>query len=281
MFFSRRRALLAFAGVGLLVGCAADGSGDALYRPQLGQAGKDVMWVPTLDEQAVAMLEAAGVTASDLVFDLGSGDGKIPILAAQRFGARAVGIEYDPKLSELAQRNAQRAGVTDRVRMIQGDLFLHDFSAATVLTLYLGEALNQRLRPLILAMRPGTRVVSNLFGMDPWVPDRTLRVGDQNPIHFWIVPALVAGDWMLTGLPEGPSTTLRLRQTHQFVDGTLGDPAGASVPVKGRLAGSTLTLEYRGAGGVARRVVGEVSDGELRARVQGEGGAQVSGRRVR
>jgi SAM-dependent methyltransferase len=152
-----------------------------VYRPLVGQAGKDVMWVPTLDSAVMPMLEAARVTADDLVYDLGSGDGKIPIWAARQFGARAVGIEYDEKLSALAVRNAERAGVTDRVKMIHGDIFKEDFSQATVLTLYLGRDLNLRLKPTIMKMRPGTRVVSNAFDLGVWEPDRVINLPVPRP----------------------------------------------------------------------------------------------------
>jgi SAM-dependent methyltransferase len=249
-------ALLACAGAA----CSTGGAGDDVYRPLVGQAGKDVMWVPTLDALVLPMLELANVGADDLVYDLGSGDGKIPIWAARRFGARAVGIEYDERLSALARRNAERAGVTDRVRMVHGDIFREDFSQATVLTLYLGEALNRRLVPTILKMRPGTRVVSNSFGLADWEPERTVRLPDQNPLFLWVVPARVDGDWTLEGLPEGGAATLRLEQTYQMVRGTLvAGPDRRAVPVQGRLEGRWLALEA-GTGGAARRLRLEARD---------------------
>jgi hypothetical protein len=184
-----RRAALASLLAPALAACSTGSAGDDTFRPLVGQAGRHVMWVPTLDGLGLPMLELADVRAEDIVQDLGSGDGTIPIWAARKYGARAVGIEYDAKLSALAQRDAERAGVTDRVTMIHGDISKEDSSSATVLTLYLGEALDEKLRPTILAMRPGTRVVSNSFGMGTWEPDRTVRMPEQNPLFLWIVPA--------------------------------------------------------------------------------------------
>jgi hypothetical protein len=278
----RRRALAALGALpALLTGCAATGSGDEVWRPWVGRGGKDVMWVPTLDAVVMPMLEMAAVRSDDIVYDLGSGDGKIPIWAARRFGVRAVGIEYDAKLSELAQRNAARAGVTDRVRMIRGDIFVEDFSSATVLTLYLGQALNLRLRPIILAMQPGTRVVSNNFDMEHWEPDRTVRIEAQNPLFLWIVPARVAGAWTVDGLPDAASATLRLTQTFQKVEGTLEADGRRLGRVDGRLDGERITLAIRSSDGSARQVqaraVGDVLTGTV-----GEGPARpFSARRTR
>jgi SAM-dependent methyltransferase len=265
----------------LLTGCAATGSGDEVWRPWVGRGGKDVMWVPTLDAVVMPMLEMAAVRADDIVYDLGSGDGKIPIWAARRFGVRAVGIEYDAKLSELAQRNAARAGVTDRVRMIRGDIFVEDFSSATVLTLYLGQALNLRLRPIILAMQPGTRVVSNNFDMEHWEPDRTVRIEAQNPLFLWIVPARVAGAWTVDGLPDAASATLRLTQTFQKVEGTLEADGRRLGRVDGRLDGERITLAIRSSDGSTRQVQARAA-GDVLTGTVGEGPARpFSARRAR
>lgn len=135
--------------------------GDDLYKPTVGQEGKDVIWVPTNDALVRVMLQTAKVTPNDLVYDLGAGDGKIAIAAARDYGATAVGIEYNPDMAALAQRNAERAGVADKVKVIHGDIFEEDFSNATVVTLYLLPHLNMKLRPTLLDMKPGTRIVSN------------------------------------------------------------------------------------------------------------------------
>ena len=170
--------------------------GDDLYRPRLRQPGKDVMWLPTPDAMVEQMLRMAKTTSSDVVYDLGAGDGRLPIAAAQRFGATAVGIEYDRELASLARRSAERAGVAGKVTIIQGDIFKEDFSRATVVTLYLLPDLNQQLRPQLLEMKPGTRVVSHAWDMGEWEPDATQRIGESEAF-LWIVPARVEGRWTI------------------------------------------------------------------------------------
>lgn len=265
----------------LPAGCALTDVGDETYRPWVGQYGKDVVWVPTLDPLVLPMLEAASITSDDIVYDLGSGDGKIPIWAARRFGATAVGIEYNRDLVALARRNAERAGVSNRVRMIHGDIFEEDFSSATVLTLFLGPELNLRLAPLITAMRPGTRVVSNLFDMGEWEPDRVIRLPDQNPVYFWVVPARLDGEWELSGLPESRAATLKLIQRFQKVEGALRTPAGQIATVQGRLNGPRLSLEYQDEKGALRRIVADVSADAFKGNLVSDKGSLVSGRRIR
>jgi len=198
--------------------------GDQLYQPQVGQPGKDVVWVPTGDELVTKMLETAKVTKDDLVYDLGAGDGKIAIAAGREFGARAIGIEYNPDMAALAQRNAERAGVADRVRIIRGDIFKEDFSKATVITMYLLPDLNLRLRPTLLKLKPGTRLVTNSFTMGDWEPDQVINTSG-NTGYFWIVPAQVEGRWNLKGLEGYAVASLDLKQRFQRVGGTitLGD----------------------------------------------------------
>jgi SAM-dependent methyltransferase len=148
----------------------------------------DIHFVPTPDDVVEAMLRLAEVGQNDIVYDLGSGDGRIPITAARRFGARGVGIDLDPKLVAQATRHAQEAGVADRVRFIEGDIFEADISAATVVTLYLLTSINERLRPKLLKdLRPGTRIVSHQFRMGDWQPDREIVV-DFRPLFLWRVP---------------------------------------------------------------------------------------------
>ena len=165
------------------------------YEPSIGQAGKDVIWVPSPDKVVERMLRMAQTTPRDFVVDLGSGDGKIVITAAQRFGARAMGVEFNPDMVALSRENARKAGVADKVEIVQGDFFKIDFSRATVLTLYLLPDLNIKLRPKILALRPGTRVVSHSFDMEEWEPDE-LSMLDGKRAYFWVVPANVAGRWL-------------------------------------------------------------------------------------
>lgn len=227
---------------------------DETWRPQRGQTGKDVMWLPTPDELAYRLLEVARVGPNDLVYDLGAGDGKIAIAAAQRHGARAVGIEYNAKLAAFAQREVERAGVADRVRIIQADLFQTDFSSATVLTLYLLDELNQQLRPRVLAMKPGTRVVSNSFAMGDWEPDHVVRVGTQVG-YYWLVPANVAGEWIVEGLAEtsGPAR-LALVQRYQRLAGTITIDGRALPLLSPAIEGDRLSLRYVDASNLLKAV---------------------------
>ena len=257
------------------------------YTPKLGQMGKDVMWLPTRDELVTQLLTAARVGPDDEVVDLGAGDGKIPIAAARQFGARAWGIEYNKDLAALAQRNAQRAGVADRVRIVHGDIFKEDFSKATVVTLYLLEELNAQLRPTILAMRPGTRVVSNTFSMGDWEPDQVIRVG-TNTGYLWTVPAAVAGQWSVQGLaPQGPAV-LRLSQRHQRVGGTLAWGGQTQTLLGARLHGADLHFSFVQADGQLKAVQARVQGASLQGEVVGPYGmvdiqpevVKVTGQRV-
>jgi SAM-dependent methyltransferase len=194
--------------------------GDELYRPRLRQPGKDVMWLPTPDALVERMLAAAKTTNRDIVYDLGAGDGRIPIAAATQFGAVAVGIEYDADLAALARRNAERAGVAGKVTIVEGDIFKEDFSRATVVTLYLLPDLNFQLRPRLLALQPGTRVVSHAWDMGEWEPDAAFRVA-QSEAFLWVVPARVEGRWTLQDEAGFFSGEVELTQRFQRVGGTL------------------------------------------------------------
>src|SRR5688572_3565605 len=195
-----RRAVLALALSLLAAGVFAQRQQAKEYEPEVGQAGKDVVWVPTSNSLVDKMLDVAKVTASDYVIDLGSGDGRTVIAAAKR-GAKAHGVEYNPDMVELARRNAAEAGVSDRATFTQADLFETDFSKATVLTLFLLPDINIRLRPKVLDMKPGTRVVSNSFTMGEWTADETIASPPDCKsfctAYFWIVPAKVDGQWRL------------------------------------------------------------------------------------
>ena len=220
---------------------------DEGYTPQIGQEGKDVIWLPTLDELTNTMLDLAKVTSSDYVIDLGSGDGRLVIAAAKR-GATALGIEYNPQLVEFSKQAAAKEGVSDRATFEEGDIFESDFSKATVLTLFLEEKINLTLRPKILNMKPGTRVVSNTFKMAEWEPDQTVKTDLTNPangktghflIYFWIVPAKVNGIWKLdTG-------QISFTQHFQKVTGTL-TAGGKATELTGRLNGTKLTFTAGG-----------------------------------
>jgi 2-polyprenyl-3-methyl-5-hydroxy-6-metoxy-1,4-benzoquinol methylase len=150
----------------------------SIYEPSVGQKGKDVVWVPTPQVVVDKMLDIAGMTARDYVMDLGSGDGRLVITAAKR-GARALGIEYNPDMVELARRNAEKAGVAGRAKFVKADLFETDFSEATVITMFLLPDINLRLRPKLLRLKPGTRIVSNTFTMAEWKPDATADLGTE------------------------------------------------------------------------------------------------------
>ena len=217
------------------IGCAQE------YTPTSGQAGKDVIWVPTPQELVNAMLDMAKVTPSDYVIDLGSGDGRLVITAA-KLGATAHGIEYNPDMVELAKRNANAAGVAARATFEKADIFESDFSRADVLTLFLLPSLNMRLRPTILDMKPGTRVVSNSFNMEDWKPDETRNTseGSYSTAHLWIVPAKVNGNWKLEG------GQINFIQEFQNVTGTM-TLGNKTMDLDGKLNGTALTLT---AGGV-------------------------------
>ena len=229
------------------------------FQPQVGQAGKDVIWVPTPDEVVDRMLTMAQVGPGDFHMDLGSGDGKIVIAAAKR-GAKSLGIEYNPDMVKLANENAQKAGVTDRASFRRADIFQTDFSQATVITLYLLPSLNMKLRPQILQMRPGTRVVSHSFTMEDWEPDEVSSM-DGRRAYFWVVPANVMGTWALDA--AGQKADLTLEQTFQKINGWV-----ALGPVHGglrdaRLSGANIAFSYVDAKGVKRDFTGKVNDRQM------------------
>jgi hypothetical protein len=214
------------------------------YKPEIGQAGKDVVWVPSAPALVEKMLDLAKVTSQDYVIDLGSGDGPIVIGAARR-GARALGIEYNPEMVELSKRNAQAAGVTDKATFMKADIFESDFSQATVITMFLLPQLNLKLRPKLLDLTPGTRIVSNTFTMDDWLPDDTVRAADSCETWclalLWIIPAKVQGTWKL---PQGE---LNLSQQFQVVTGTLTGTRGALSVENGKMNGAEITFTVDGA----------------------------------
>jgi len=233
----------------LAASCSSTNYGDEFYTLRLAAFGKDVMWMPSSRAISLAMLEAARIAPGDVVYDLGSGDGIIPILAAQHFGARAVGIEYNPDLVALSRRNAARAGVSDRVSFRKGDIFLEDFSEASVVTLYLGEDLNQRLRPRLEALKPGTRVVSNRFGLGSWGPDEVIDRVPNEYAMLWIVPVQVGGVWrVLTPVKPLPER-IEIIQSNQILELRTRSGYFHTVVGQGRLRGQSINvvLETTGA----------------------------------
>jgi hypothetical protein len=236
---------------------------DRQFKPQTGQPGKDVIWVPTNDRLVARMLQMARVEAADQVYDLGAGDGKIAIAAARDFGARAVGVEYDPQLAKLAQCYVQADGLAGRVRIVQGDIFEIDFSSATVVTLYLLPELNLRLRPTILNMKPGTRVVSHSFLMDDWEPDER-STSEDGSAYLWIVPAKVAGAWTFREQDGNDRFTLQLEQRFQQLTGRIDDDR--QVLSNSRVQGSQIELTFTQSGAPARltgRIDGERIDAKV------------------
>jgi SAM-dependent methyltransferase len=218
--------------------------GDEGYEPSPGQAGKDVVWIPTPDDLVVKMLTAAKVTKDDLVYDLGSGDGKIPIAAAKQFGARAVGIEYNADMAELARRNVKRAGLDSQVNIITGDIFEENFSGATVVTMYLLPALNLKLRPIIFKMKPGTRVASHAFNMADWDPDERFSA-DGRDGFLWYVPANVEGTWLMKEDGSGPwEGSVTFVQRYQRIGGTVSIGGKAQPLLSPHLQGDQLSFSF-------------------------------------
>lgn len=270
------------------VAARADGSqatpGDVLYQPSVGQEGKDVIWVPTPDALMQAMLDIANIQDGDILYDLGSGDGKIVIGAAQRYGIKAVGIEYNPDLVALAKRHAARAAVNDKVTFIRGDIFKEDFSEATVLTLYLLPQLNVKLKPTILAMRPGTRVVSNSFDMGTWPADATIEL-EGGRGYFWVVPASVQGRWQLDAQGAKSAAELDIQQSFQLLGGRLLLNGESLSILSGRMRGEAISFTYgtRSANGDQPRGTfkGTVRAGILAGTLSDQGvDVQLSGGRI-
>jgi precorrin-6B methylase 2 len=214
------------------------------FKPEVGQKGKDVVWVPTPQSLVEKMLDMAKVTPEDYVIDLGSGDGRTVIAAAKR-GAHALGIEYNPDMVELSKSNAAKEGVSDKATFVKADLFASDFSPATVVTMFLLPEINLRLRPKILDLKPGTRIVSNTFTMEEWEADET-TTADKDcsswcTAYMWIVPAKVEGAWQL---PQGELT---LKQEFQMLSGSLKSGSTTASISDGKMRGDQISFSAGGA----------------------------------
>lgn len=238
------------------------------FEPQVGQEGKDVIWVPTPQGLIDKMLDMAKLTATDYVIDLGSGDGRTVIAAAKR-GARATGIEYNPDMVELSQKSAEKAGVAGKANFMKADLFESDLSQATVITMYLLPTINLKLRPKILDLKPGTRIVSHAFTMDEWASDQTDSF-DGRTAYLWIVPAKVEGTWQLA---QGE---LSLTQSFQMLTGTLKTGGTVLALRNGKLRGDQISFaagnaEYSG------RVSGNSMEGTMRGTATGPWNATRTG----
>lgn len=251
--------LLAIA-VATALAADARAQAQAPFEPTVGQAGKDVVWVPTPEALVEKMLDMAGVGPSDLVMDLGSGDGRNVIAAAKR-GARAVGVEFNPDMVELSRRRAAEAGVDDLATFVQGDMFTADVSKATVLALFLLPLNMDKLAPTFMGLAPGSRIVSNTFGIDGWDADRTESITaegckDWCTALLWIVPAKVYGTW------ESPHGQLVLKQDYQVISGTLADATGVTDLRGGRMRGDALRFRAGDREYVAR-VTGDTMEGTV------------------
>lgn len=229
----------------------------------------DVPYVPTPDSVVERMLEMANVQKGDFVIDLGSGDGRIPVTAAKKYGVRALGVDLNPVRVKEANENAQRERVTDLVEFRQQNLFETDIKPATVLTMYLLSRVNLELRPRILSdLRPGTRVVSHAFNMGEWTPDEEATVEGRR-VYKWIVPAKVDGRWRMEA--GGTSAALELRQEFQMVSGT-AEVGGRQVPIQdARVSGETVTFSFD-AGQGRRTFTGKVTG----AGIEGSDGWKAS-----
>jgi SAM-dependent methyltransferase len=224
------------------------------FEPQVGQAGKDVIWVPTQLAMVNRMLDTAKLTKDDYVIDLGSGDGRTVITAAKR-GATALGIEYNPDMVELSKRNAVKEGVTDKATFMKADIFESDFSKATVITMFLLSDINLRLRPKILDMKAGTRIVSNTFDMGDWEADEKFEVKEGCSSYcrgfHWVVPAKVDGSW------KSSVGQIAFKQNYQMLTGTVTN-GNVVAPITGKLSGDKITFT---AGGV--QYTGTVNGGKI------------------
>ena len=245
------------------------------YEPYVGQPGKDVIWVPTPDEVVQRMLTMAQLQPGEIHFDLGAGNGKIAIAAAKR-GARSTGIEYNPDMAKYANEQAKAAGVygsgPGKAIIRQADIFATDFSSANVITLYLLPGLNLKLRPQLLSMRPGTRVVSHAFTMDDWEADEVSNI-DGRRAYFWIVPAFVGGTWIFDA--GGEKSELGFEQTFQKITGSLS--LGGKVQAglrEARLRGTAIAFSYVDAAGVRRDFTGHVNGATMEGTFRDEKGAE-------
>jgi SAM-dependent methyltransferase len=243
------------------------------FKPEIGQAGKDVIWVPTPQRAVERMLMLAKVGPDDFLIDLGSGDGRIVITAAKRYGAKGFGVDLNPDMVRLSKHRARQAGVADRARFHVRDIFQTDLTQATVVTLYLLPELNLRLRPKLLALAPGTRIVANAFDMGEWEADE-FDSETASALRLWIVPARVAGQWRWAQKRNGRTQPVELELNQQFqrISGLASIDKQRLRIRDARLQGArlrfTLLEEQRAGYGVrfdyAGRVVGDTIEGEIR-----------------
>jgi SAM-dependent methyltransferase len=247
--------LAAIAGLGtLLMLTGARAQSDKPYEPQVGQEGKDVIWVPTPQALVDRMLAMGKVTAQDYVIDLGSGDGRTVITAA-KLGAKAHGIEYNEDMVKLSRLNAEKEGVANRATFTKADIFESDYSQASVITMFLLEELNRKLRPQLLELKPGTRIVSNTFDMGEWKEDDKVEAKADCTSYcrafLWIIPAKVGGEWTLVRDGDAASKAtlaLSIEQQFQILTGSAKPSTGAVVKMTGgRVRGSEVAFKLANA----------------------------------
>jgi hypothetical protein len=277
-----RRSLLRFAAAAPVLalpglGGAQTTPGVGTFTPQVGQQGKDVIWVPTPDALVDRMLRMAQVGPNDFLVDLGSGDGKIVIAAARDFNARSMGVEFNPDMVTLSRANAAKAGVSGRASFEQGDIFQVDFTQASVVTMYLLPGLNLKLRPQLLKMRPGTRLVTHQFTMGSWEPDDSTTV-DSRPGYLWIVPASVGGGWKMTTTDARGASDVQVNFTQAFQQVSATARMG---PMEGRargvhLTGDRLSFQLMDERGVLRAYDGRVNGDRIEGSTRAADGAAGS-----
>jgi SAM-dependent methyltransferase len=245
--------------------------------PEIGQVSKDSVWVPTPDRMIHRMLQLADTTDRDVVLDLGSGDGRIPIHAAKHFGARGIGVELEKNLVELSRKAAAAQGVAHRVQFVQQDLFTYDMSAATVIALYISPGVMDRLKPRFLALKPGTRVASHHFTLGDWQPDEVVALEGRTG-YLWVVPASVKGDWTVS-IPGG-DFRLRIEQDYQQVK-TTAERGGKPLHVIGaRLRGTELRFTSFDPDGHSRHFTGQADGDAMRGESAGNAPRAWSARRL-
>ena len=243
------------------------------FAPQVGQAGKDVIWVPTPDELVERMLRMAQTTSVDYVIDLGSGDGRTVIAAAKKFGAKAQGIEYNPDMVALSQRNAQREGVSANATFAKADLFESDFSRATVITMYLLPSINAKLKPKLYALKPGTRIVAHAFDLEDWHPDQTDSY-DGRRAMLWIVPAKVAGSWRLR-IGDGAEGNMSLTQRYQVIEGNVRYGQLATGLRDTNVHGDAIRFALMDQAGVVQTFTGRVNGDSMEGTVRSATGTEA------
>jgi len=247
--------------------------GDKEYAPQVGQAGKDVIWVPTPQEVVEKMLQMARITPEDFVIDLGSGDGRIAIAAAKKFGARSMGVEFNPDMVALSNREAQRQGVADKVKFVNADIFQTDFSQATIITMYLLPDLNLKLRPKLLELKPGTRIASHQFTMGEWQPDETATLDGRQAL-MWVIPASAAGTWALRIDDKAQERPLVIRQSFQMLSVQFNSLNSTLAFTDGRVRGDQVSFAIAD-GGVRREFSGRIQGNTMHGTVRAAGSPET------